>query len=103
MIFGVRYSMTAAYEASEHSVHLRYWTSEWRFFKNYRQDFVELADELSDKKYNNCKVLGTFDLQVYSWWTTFGKGTLYIPFPQLSNASDDEIETRFIRFCQIIG
>ena len=48
-------------------------------------------------------MLGTFDLQVYSWWTTFGKGTLYIPFPQLSNASDDEIETRFIRFCQIIG
>jgi hypothetical protein len=77
--------------------------SEWKALVNYRTDFVAVIKELSKKEYRDCKILGTFDPQLSSWWISFKHGYAYIADPFITTVSDAEIESRLIYFCKVVG
>lgn len=75
---------------------------EWAVLPNYRRDIEALMVELEKPTYNR-KVIGTFDLQVGSWWTTFRSGYLYLPDVFITSATDTEIEQRLMLLAKRIG
>ncbi len=85
------------------SDHMRSDFSEWAALGDYRRPFVELARELSNKRYDNDLVLGTFDHQVWSWWVTFKGGYSYLADACTTNAKDVELERRAAQLARLIG
>lgn len=99
----ILYTAKTAYYLSGKNTHMRSDFIEWRSLTNYRTDFVALIKKLSKKDYADCKVIGTFDHQLCSWWTSFKQGYSFLGDPFVTTASDDEIESRLIVLCKIIG
>lgn len=69
----------------------------------YRQEFNELVIELKKPAYQNLQVVGTLDHQIQVYWETFKQGNSYVPDIFISTVSDDEAETRLIKFAKIMG
>lgn len=76
--------------------------SEYAAFPNYRRDFNAVVLELSKPQYRD-KILGSLDVQVQSWWTSFGHGNVFLPDVFSTTMTDTEIETRLILLCKQIG
>ena len=70
--------------------------------KNYRHDFDLLTRELSKPKYQGL-VLASFDVQLQSWWTSFGHGDVWLPDVFTTTMTDNQIENRLIILCKVIG
>ena len=86
------------------SQHMRAATfDDWAGLPDYRRHFAALVRELEKPAYADSRVIGTFDLQVYSWWATFHSGYSFLPEAFLTTASDQEIEDRLLRFCRLLG
>lgn len=83
--------------------HIRYGFVEYGSLPNYRDDFVLLIKELIKREYKDCKVIGTFDHLVFSWWVTFNHGFSYLVDPFIAAVPDSTIELRLINLCKIIG
>ena len=75
--------------------------TEYAAFPNYRRDFNALVLELRKPQYRN-EILGSLDVQVQSWWTSFGHGNVFLPDVFSTTMTDTEIETRLILFCKQI-
>jgi len=77
---------------------------EWRSLNaTYRRDFAGLVGELSRSEYREGEVAGTFDHQVYAWWTTFRGGYCFVPDAGLSTLTDSAMEDRVIALCRCVG
>ncbi len=71
--------------------------------RGYREAFRELTRELASERHARARVLATLDIQVLDWWSLFGGGHAFCPEPCASNLSDEEIESRLLRFFRILG
>jgi hypothetical protein len=92
-----------AYVLSKKNQHFRSDFPEYASLKNYRYDFVSLVKELSMEEYKDYKVLGTFDIQLFSWWVTFHHGYSYTIDPCATAVPTSQMESRLINLCKIIG
>lgn len=97
------FSMRMALKTTRLTNHIRADIPEWKNLPDYRVHFVALVQELQSKKYTSCRVVGTFDSQVTYWWLTFGGGKGFLVDPMISTLSDDEVESRLIDFCRLLG
>lgn len=68
----------------------------------YRKEFSKLADFLETRADEGDKVLGSFDTQVNSWWSSFGGGFVYSPDPTNSLASNEKLEFRVLEVAKIM-
>jgi hypothetical protein len=84
------------------SNHLRSEFQEWGQLDDYRSSFVEVVKELSKPQYSH-RVLGTFDHQLWSWWTTFNGGYSYLADACTTNVDDSEIERRAATLARAAG
>ena len=74
---------------------------DWATIPDYRRDFGALAKELGTPRYSSAVVIGTLDIQVYSWWMTFHRGYSFLPEAFSTTLPDSEIEERLIQFGRI--
>ena len=93
----------AAWRTAQLKSHIRADIPAWKKLPDYRMHFTEMVMELKKKKYDSCTVAGMFDGQVMRWWCTWGGGKCILADPFLSTLPDDEIESRLIYFCQLLG
>jgi hypothetical protein len=82
--------------------HVRADLSEYRSLPDYRRNFKALVSELEKPAYGRCRVLATFDHQVFAWWTSFRRGYAFNPDPFSSAVCDAEIERRLLLFCKAL-
>jgi hypothetical protein len=88
---------------SQASGHVRSDFPEWQALPEYRTSFEQLAAELAKPAYSEAKVIGTFDIQVYTWWLAFQQGHSFLAEAPLTTVADREIEQRLSLLCQLIG
>jgi len=98
------YTLQRSRDLSDRSWHMRSDFDEYAAMgTGYRGDFDALLTELQKARYADCDVLGSFDHQVYVWWTTFRQGRCFLADPILSVLPDRRIEDRLIALCQVFG
>jgi hypothetical protein len=83
--------------------HMRSDIRDLKGLTDYREPFVDLVRELSRDRYDGDLVLGTFDQQVWSWWTTFRGGYSYLADACTTNAEDAELERRPTQLARLLG
>lgn len=88
---------------SQKNSHMRIDLAEYASLTNYRSDFVEIVNELLSPTYKDSSVIGTFDQQLFNWWVGLNKKFSFLPSTAFSMVSDDEIETRLLAFCKLLG
>ena len=76
----------------------------WPAVPGYRASFGQLSEFLSHS-YNGSSplVLGTFDDQIRAWWQAKTGQWVYLPDPDMTRLTDEEIESRLSSFCRMLG
>jgi hypothetical protein len=90
-------------QATRETRHIRKDFAEYASLPSYRRDFTALVRELKRIQYAPCEVLGTFDWQLWSWWTALEGRHVFITDPFASGAPDTEIERRLAQLCAQIN
>ena len=69
----------------------------WPAVPGYRASFDQLSEFLSNR-YNGSSplVLGTFDDQIRAWWQAKTGQWVYLPDPDMTTLTDEEIESRLV-------
>jgi hypothetical protein len=76
----------------------------WPAVPGYRAAFEQLSDFFAHRYTGSSPlVLGTFDDQVRVWWQAKNGQRLYLPDPAMTTLTDQEIESRLISFCRLLG
>src|SRR5664280_2874841 len=69
---------------------------------HYQRDFRELHGVLDRPEYANASVLGTFDIQLASWWE-YKRRYLYLPDIFNTTLPDSVVELRVYQFLRLAG
>ncbi len=69
---------------------------------SYRVAFSELTRYMNNNVRQDA-VVASFDHQVFAWWMTFGGRYWFLVEPFVSSIPDEELETRLVLFCKLLG
>ena len=96
-------SFRDAQKSAQFTTPVRRDITEWSSLPSYRTDFNALVQELEKSNYTAVDVLGSFDVQLLSWWKTFHHGHVFNPDVFASVIPDQEVESRLIQMAKLIG